>query len=78
MACWLRPVDDAIVVAKPDDTPTHPDLSSQTFERHVAKSTLPRIRLHDLQHTHASLLLKGGVPVKVASERVGHSSPAFT
>jgi hypothetical protein len=39
---------------------------------------LPRIRLHDLRHTHASILLKAGVPVKVVSERLGHSSPAFT
>lgn len=55
-----------------------PDLFSQTFDRHLAKSTLPRIRLHDLRHTHASILLKAGVPVKVVSERLGHSSPAFT
>jgi integrase len=37
-----------------------------------------RIRLHDLRHTHATILLKAGVPVKVVSERLGHSSPAFT
>ena len=37
-----------------------------------------RIRLHDLRHTHASILLKANVPVKVVSERLGHSSPAFT
>jgi len=37
-----------------------------------------RTRLHDLRHTHATILLKAGVPVKVVSERLGHSSPAFT
>ena len=31
-----------------------------------------------LRHTHATNLLKAGVPVKVVSERLGHSSPAFT
>lgn len=31
-----------------------------------------------LRHTHATILLKAGVPVKVVSERLGHSSPAFT
>jgi integrase len=36
------------------------------------------IRLHDLRHGHASLLLKSGVPVKVVSERLGHATPAFT
>jgi len=36
------------------------------------------IRLHDLRHTHASLLLRDRVPIKVVSERLGHSNPAFT
>jgi integrase len=44
----------------------------------VRDSGLRRIRLHDLRHTHASILLKAGVPVKVVSERLGHSSSAFT
>ena len=34
--------------------------------------------MHDLRHTHATLLLKVGVLVKVVSERRGHSTPAFT
>lgn len=42
------------------------------------KLTLPTIRFHDLRHTHATLLLAAGVPVKVVSERLGHSTPAFT
>lgn len=29
-------------------------------------------------HTHATLLLRAGVPVKVVSERLGHASPGFT
>jgi hypothetical protein len=32
------------------------------------------IRLHDLRHTYATLLFADGVPVKVASERLGHAS----
>ena len=39
---------------------------------------LPRIRFHDLRHTHASLLVAAGVPIKVVSERLGHAHPAFT
>lgn len=38
----------------------------------------PTIRLHDLRHTHATLLLKAGVPVKVVSERLGHANPMIT
>jgi integrase len=70
--------DDTYVFAKPDGSPVHPDLISQTFERAVAQLDVPRIRLHDLRHTHATILLQQGVPVKVVSERLGHSSPAFT
>lgn len=36
------------------------------------------IRLHDLRHTHGSLLIKDRVPVKVVSERLGHANIAFT
>jgi integrase len=36
------------------------------------------IRFHDLRHTHASLLLRDRVPIRVVSERLGHSQPAFT
>ncbi len=44
----------------------------------MGRSGLPMIRLHDLRHTHASLLLKAGVPIKVVSERLGHATPSFT
>jgi integrase len=70
--------DNDLVFARPDGTPTNPDAFSQSFDRLVARCVLPRIRLHDLRHSHASILLKAGVPVKVVSERLGHANPAFT
>ncbi len=39
---------------------------------------LPMIRFHDLRHTHATLLLKAGVPVHVVAARLGHADPALT
>ena len=36
------------------------------------------MRLHDLRHTHATLMLKAGVHPKIVSERLGHSTVAFT
>ncbi|MYH00447.1 MAG: site-specific integrase [Acidimicrobiaceae bacterium] len=66
------------VFAKSDGSPIHPDLISQTFERLLAKIDLPRIRLHDLRHTHATILLQQGVNPKVVSERLGHASVSFT
>ena len=55
-----------------------PNFFSQSWQRLMRDSELRTIRLHDLRHTHATILLKAGVPVKVVSERLGHSSPAFT
>ncbi len=70
--------DTGLVFGRSDGGWLHPDLFSQTFDRAVARSGLPEITLHDLRHTHATLLLKAGVPVKVVSERLGHANPGFT
>lgn len=48
------------------------------FAAHVKASALPRIRLHDLRHTHATLALTAGVHPKVVSERLGHASVTIT
>jgi integrase len=61
-----------------DGSPIHPQVLSDAFKWLVTQSGLPRIRLLDLRHTHATLLLKAGVPIKVVSERLGHSTPGFT
>jgi integrase len=70
--------DRNLVVCKENGEPIHPHTFSQSFERLVRDAGIRAIRLHDLRHTHATLALKAGVPVKVISERLGHESPAFT
>ncbi len=61
-----------------DGAALHPDYLSREFRRLVAGTKLPVIRLHDLRHSHASLLLAAGVPVHVVSQRLGHADPGFT
>jgi integrase len=78
LALGIARTRDDLVFCHPDGRPIHPDVFSQVFDRAVARSGLPIITLHDLRHTHATLLLKAGVPVKVVSERLGHANPAFT
>jgi integrase len=57
----------------------NPESISQLFGRlQGGLPELTRIRFHDLRHTHASLLIMDGVPVKVVSERLGHANVAFT
>jgi integrase len=70
--------DHGLVFCAPDGRPLNPDTVSQWFDRTVRRSELPRIRLHDLRHTHATHLLAAGVNVKIVSERLGHASVAFT
>jgi integrase len=77
--------DGALVLSNLDGTPRHPERFSRQFVAHLARARqalggeqLPTIRLHDLRHTHASLLLADGVPVKVVSERLGHANATIT
>ena len=44
----------------------------------LQRSALPRIRFHDLRHTHASQMQSAGVRPKIASERLGHSTIGIT
>lgn len=50
----------------------------EAFIKDVSRAGLPRIRFHDLRHTHATLLLTMNTNVKVVSERLGHSSVGIT
>ncbi|MEE8376088.1 MAG: tyrosine-type recombinase/integrase [Acidimicrobiia bacterium] len=54
----------------------HPHSISQTFNRIVKRAEVPKIRLHDLRHTHGTPLIKAGVPVKVVGS--GMAKPIFT
>jgi integrase len=58
--------------------PYSPEWISNRFEQLQASTDLPRIRLHDCRHTAASLMLASGVPTKVVSDLLGHSSPTIT
>ena len=61
-----------------DGEPIHPHAVYEAFRRIVQNAGIPTMRFHDLRHTHGSLLIKEGVPVKVVSERLGHAYIAHT
>ncbi len=57
----------------------HPaEASLADVHRRVDAVGLPRIGVHGLRHTWATLALRAGVPLWVVSERIGHSDPAVT
>lgn len=59
-------------------TTIRPIKMSREFDQLGKKMGMPRIRLHDLRHTNASLASRQGMPIKLLSERLGHSTPGFT
>jgi integrase len=48
------------------------------FQKVCSDNGLPKLRVYDLRHTHASLLINEGVHAKRISERLGHSSIKLT
>ncbi len=68
-----------LIFSYPDGRPWDiEDIVRRDLRRVLERAGLPHIRLHDLRHTHATLLLELGTPPKVVSERLGHSSVTFT
>jgi len=72
-----RWVDHGLVFPNPHGEPWRPS----TFSVHWGRSAVVKaagIRFHDLRHTHATLMLRAGVPVDAVSKRLGHASPVVT
>ena len=70
--------ESGYVFVREDGAPLDPDRISHLFRVAVDAAGLPKIRLHDMRHTAASLALAMGIHPKVVSERLGHSSVAIT
>lgn len=70
--------DNDLVCCSNDGSFIPPKYFSQKFSRFLVRNDLKKIRLHDLRHTNATLMLKYGVPAKLASQRLGHSSVGIT
>ena len=70
--------DGDFVFSRPDGHPLHPSTVSNLFTDVLKKHDLPRIRLHDLRHSCASLLFAQGLSPKVVQEVLGHENIATT
>jgi integrase len=71
-------VNHDLIVCTGRGTPVNPGNVIRSFDRIVASAGLRRIRVHDLRHTAATLLLLAGQPAKAVSERLGHKGIAIT
>lgn len=70
--------DHGLVFAREDGTPIPPERVTKRFAELVAEAGLRRVRLHDLRHGRASLLLAAGVDIALVSKIFGHSSISIT
>ncbi|MET9690120.1 site-specific integrase [Streptomyces sp. NPDC006514] len=71
-------VETGRMFTREDGSFIHPGWLTDQFERLVELSGLPPIRLHDLRHVAASLMLAAGVDIKIVSETLGHSETRVT
>ena len=67
-----------LVFAAPDGGPVHPDRFSRSFIEQGERLGCPRLNVHGLRHTWATLALQAGVHPKVVQERLGHSTISIT
>jgi len=70
--------DHDLIFTKVTGEPLHPERFSREFDRAVQRHEIPRLTLHGLRHTWASLALQAGVHPKVVQERLGHSTVGIT
>jgi integrase len=80
LALGVRQTGETLVCARQDGAPLQPQSLTHEFPRFLARlgTDFPRIRFHDLRHSHATQLLSEGVHPKVAQERLGHSTVTTT
>lgn len=55
-----------------------PGTASHAFPRLLERTGLPRMRVHDLRHGHATRMLAYGVPMRTIADQLGHANPALT
>lgn len=71
-------ISHGLVFCREDGNPLSPGMVSDLFHRLSDRAGLRRVRLHDLRHGSASLMLAAGVSMDIISKRLGHSRSSFT
>lgn len=76
LAAGIRP--PLHVFTEPTGSPIHPERLSSRFRRLTDDLGLPRIGLHGLRHTAATIMLNNAVPVHIVANRLGHTDASTT
>lgn len=78
LALGVPLADDALLFTRGEGKPWRPDVCTNRFDRLRATLDLEHVRLHDLRHFVASVLIDGGIPISTVSKRLGHSQMSTT
>jgi integrase len=70
--------DQGLVFADVIGEPLHPNTVTYQFKRLCTRAGVPIIRIHDLRHTSATLMLANGEHPKIVQERLGHANISMT
>lgn len=69
---------DGRVFTTDTGAPIFPDAVTQWFTKFVKRSGLPKVTVHSLRHTYASLMIADGTPLVVVSHQLGHAQASTT
>jgi integrase len=79
LSLGVRQSGDTLVCCRQDGEPKQPRSLTHEFEVVIGRiRDVPKVRFHDLRHSHATQLLADGVHPKIAQERLGHSTITTT
>ena len=78
LALGVRLADDALLFSNAEGRPWRPDVCTNRFGRLRGRLGLEHVRLHDLRHFVASVLIDGGIAISTVAARLGHSQISTT
>ena len=58
--------------------PIFPSSITKWFGHFIERNGLPKVTVHSLRHTYASLMIADGVPLVVGSRQLGHAQTSTT
>ena len=58
--------------------PIYPDTVTDWFAKFRKRNDLPKVTLHSLRHSNATLMIAEGVDIRTVSNRLGHAQASTT
>ena len=78
---WLaagRPGEAGLVFVREDGRPYHGSKLTTLLYPVLARLGLPKVAVHDLRHSAATILYGAGVPMEAIADMLGHSTVRVT